>query len=118
MHEALFSMLQDMKVKANGLVVSEVEPSKFVFAKPNGQPYTAIYVSHVFKEEIRKLGLPEELHLHSTRHTFASLLVQSGVPIYSVSKLLAHSSVQMTQVYAHLQPETLHSSIERLQLNE
>lgn len=108
MHDALFSMLQDMKVKANG--------SEFVFAKPNGQPYTAIYVSHVFKDAIRKLELPEELHLHSTRHTFASLLVQSGVPIYSVSKLLGHSSVQMTQVYAHLQPEQLSNEVHRLQI--
>ncbi len=86
--------------------------------KSNGKPYTTVYVSHIFKQAIRDLGLPEELHLHSTRHTFAGLLVQSGVPIYSVSKLLGHASVQMTQVNAYLQPETLHSNIERLQLNQ
>jgi site-specific recombinase XerD len=109
MHDSLFSMLQVMKQDAS---------SELVFPNPNGQKYSPIYVGYIFKRTVRKLGLPEELHLHSTRHTFASLLVQSGVPIYSVSKLLGHSSVQMTQVYAHLQPETLHSSIERLQLIE
>ncbi len=41
---------------------------------------------------------------HSFRHTFASRLVQGGVSLYAVSKLLGHSDIQMTQRYAHLVP--------------
>lgn len=61
-------------------------------------------------------GLPtageDKIVLHSLRHTFASRLVRAGVPIYEMSKLLGHSSVVTTQrFYAHLNADTLRSSI-------
>lgn len=49
-------------------------------------------------------GLPEDFRpLHGLRHHFASFLASSGqVDIYTLQKLLTHSSPQMTQRYAHL----------------
>lgn len=41
---------------------------------------------------------------HLFRHTFASHLVQAGVPIYKVAAWLGHSSVHTTRLYAHLSP--------------
>jgi integrase len=41
---------------------------------------------------------------HEFRHTFASRLVQNNVPIYKVSKWLGHSSLAVTQIYAHFAP--------------
>lgn len=43
--------------------------------------------------------------VYDLRHTFASWLVQSGESIYLVSYLLGHSSVKMTEIYAHLAPK-------------
>lgn len=43
-------------------------------------------------------------HPHVCRHTCASWLVQSGVPLYNVSKQLRHASIVTTQRYAHLAP--------------
>ncbi|MDE2469171.1 MAG: site-specific integrase [Bradyrhizobium sp.] len=48
---------------------------------------------------------------HDLRHTCASWLVQAGVPIYTVSELLGHSSVQVTRRYAHLAPSNLRDAI-------
>jgi len=42
--------------------------------------------------------------VHCFRHTFASRLVQAGMSLYAVSRLLGHSDTQMTQRYAHLSP--------------
>lgn len=47
------------------------------------------------------------LRIHDLRHTFASLLVKQGVPIYQVSVLLGHSDTRITQKYAHLSPNYL-----------
>lgn len=44
----------------------------------------------------------ERLRVHDLRHTYASWLIQAGVPMEEVRKLLGHTSVQTTQRYAHL----------------
>jgi site-specific recombinase XerD len=49
------------------------------------------------------------------RSTFASNLVMSGVDIYAVSKLLGHHDVKITEKhYAHLTPDFLSHSVQRL----
>lgn len=48
-----------------------------------------------------KAGL-EGIGWHTLRHTFASLLVLEGVPLFTVSRLLGHSSIRITERYAHL----------------
>jgi site-specific recombinase XerD len=53
-----------------------------------------------------------DFHFHDLRHTFATRLVQNGVDIYKVQKLLGHKSIIMTQRYAHHYPESLKSSVE------
>ncbi len=59
-----------------------------------------------------KAGLPEDFRpLHGLRHTYASLLASSGkVDLYTLQKLLTHSSPQMTQRYAHLADEAMHKA--------
>jgi integrase len=51
---------------------------------------------------------------HKCRHTYASWLVQRGVDLYTVQKLLGHKTIQQTQRYAHLAPATLASAVEVL----
>ena len=48
------------------------------------------------------------------RHTFASWLVMNGTPLFEVSKLLRHASIQMTERYAHPAPDHLQNAIANL----
>ena len=48
------------------------------------------------------------------RHTFATRLVQSGIDIYKVQKLLGHRDVKTTQRYAHQYPESLRDGVDIL----
>jgi integrase len=75
----------------------------------NGMPIRGDSVSHAFKRCARKTGIRDEIHFHSLRHTFASWLVESGVSIFQVSKLLGHASTTTTLIYSHLLPEQMHS---------
>jgi site-specific recombinase XerD len=48
------------------------------------------------------------------RHTFATWLVQNGASIYEVQKLLGHSDIKTTQIYAHLMASELHTTVNRI----
>ena len=65
-----------------------------------------------YKEIAKAAGV--DSFLHKLRHTFASQLVQNGVELYAVSKLLGHRSIQMTEIYAHLAPAHLHKAVMNL----
>ncbi len=61
-------------------------------------------VKHAFDRARRVAGL-EDVRFHDLRHTFASRLVQGGVPLYEVMNLTGHKSLSMVQRYAHLAPD-------------
>jgi integrase len=65
-------------------------------------------------ETVRKAAKVPEARLHDLRHTYAAKLVKRGVPLLEVSKLLGHSSIQMTMRYAHLAPDQLESAVAKL----
>lgn len=71
-------------------------------------------ITKTFKKYVIKSKLNTKLKFHSLRHTFASWLVQRGVSIYEVSKLLGHSDIKVTEIYAHLKPENLRNAVELL----
>lgn len=48
-----------------------------------------------------------DVRIHDLRHSFASLLVNSGRTLYEVQHLLGHTQVKTTQRYAHLSQDTL-----------
>ena len=74
------------------------------------------YVSKKFKQYVINAGLNNKLHFHSLRHTCASWLVQSGVSLYEVQRILGHSSISVTEKYAHLQESQLSEAMSRLQI--
>ena len=69
--------------------------------------------THDFLKLVRRCGL-KNASLHTLRHTFASHLIMSGADLYTVQKLLGHSSIKTTEIYAHLAPDYLKSAIAKL----
>lgn len=60
------------------------------------------------------VGLPWGLHSHALRHTYATWALRHGVPLEIVSKMMGHSSVQMTLRYAKIQREDVCREYDRL----
>ena len=78
--------------------------------------YEPNQVSMKFRRWARQLGLPKGISLHSLRATFGSQLIAAGVHIYTVSQLLGHSSVKVTERhYLALDPKHVQDAINQLQ---
>lgn len=52
------------------------------------------------------------VRMHDLRHTYASILINKGVSLYEVQRLLGHHHITMTERYAHLQPNTLKAKVD------
>lgn len=93
-------------------------PESFVFINPNtGRYYTESALMRVWEQAKSKAGITKELRLYdATRHSFASQLINSGVSLISVSRLLGHSSIKMTEKYAHSNIESLRIGLSNLTL--
>ncbi len=91
------------------LPVPRVGGVDFVFPAKPGKPFINIF--RAWDTARKRAGLPH-VRLHDLRHTFASTLVNAGVPLYTVQKLLGHSTITVTQRYAHLTQDSLASSAE------
>jgi site-specific recombinase XerD len=85
--------------------------SKFVFAKPNEQKFSGDFVSRVFKRSCIALNMDPGIHFHTLRHSFASNLAQRGVSLYIIKELLGHSSISTTEIYSHLNRDSLKAAI-------
>ena len=82
--------------------------------RENGEPICDLTnVRRRLKKVVDRCGFPDA-NIHTLRHTYASHLVQRGVSLYVVSKLLGHSSIKTTEIYAHLAPSSYHEAVKLL----
>ena len=85
--------------------LARIDQVDHVFANPKTRkPFVSIFSA--WSTARKKAGL-EDVRVHDLRHSFASLLINSGRSLYEVQTLLGHTQTRTTQRYAHLAPETL-----------
>lgn len=82
--------------------------SPWVFCYSDGRRVGRI--DKPFWGALKRAGI-EDFRIHDLRHTFASWLVTEEISLYHVKALLGHSSITMTERYAHLATAALHRSV-------
>jgi integrase len=88
--------------------------SGYVFTNGIGNKHDASKLKRAFKLAVEEAEI-ENFTFHCLRHTFATRLAQSGVDIYTVSKLLGHEDVSTTaKHYAHHYTESLRRGVDVL----
>jgi integrase len=92
------------------------ESNGLVFVSAIGTKITDI--SNSFSRAVNTLGFNDGIDddrqkvvFHTLRHTYASWLVMSGVDLYTVQKLMGHSTISMTERYSHLAPDHLKKAV-------
>lgn len=110
------SLLPNMKETLSGL-----EPNDFVigrgkdkFSSRKIQRRLKKVLDELFNKGLDVKDAQNRIVVHSLRHTFASLLVIAGTPLYDVMKLMNHASLDMTMRYAHLAPDSGRNAINNI----
>ena len=111
---------QKTSVETNVLLL---DIPKAIIAKYGGKTYrygklfsmlTNQKTNSYLKEIADICGIKKNLTFHLARHTFATMSLSKGVPMESVSKMLGHTNIRTTQIYARITNKKIEHDMEEL----
>ena len=88
------------------------QKSEFVFFNAETEKHIKD-VKTGFKAACRRAGI-KDLRFHDLRHTAASWMVEDGIDLVTISKILGHSTITMTMRYCHSSQENMKRAVEKL----
>jgi site-specific recombinase XerD len=94
-------------------------PQVYLFeGQTKGKAISRRTVQHAFSEAAIKSGINKRPCLHTLRHSFATHLLENGVNLIGIQKLLGHSNVKTTTISTHLQssPASVKSPFDDLEI--
>ena len=76
------------------------------------------YTQGPLQDWLKAAGITKHITFHCFRHTFATLQVNGGTDIYTVSHLLTHANVGTTQIYADIVDKSKRDAVERIKIKK
>ncbi|QES89651.1 site-specific integrase [Rhizosphaericola mali] len=104
-----------MKIVSDIICKYEIHPKRmnYSFLFP---VFSVQYYNRLLKGIANKVGINHDLHSHVGRHTFATtILLDNDVPLATVSKMLGHHSVRITERYAKVSKKNIGKHVERVE---
>ena len=94
-------------------------PPEWLFpGHPPERPMTRAGAAHIYHAAKDKAGITKPGGIHTLRHCFATALLEAGVELYVIQRLLGHSSIRSTMRYLHLAGERTATTTSPLDLLE
>ncbi len=109
--ERFIPMNENLQSVLNKWRSTQSDVTGLVFPNAEGKPFDNIFKSWTSLLESAEI---ERFRFHDLRHNFASQLVMKGVDLYTVKELLGHSTITVTERYAHLAPKKLADAVNLL----
>jgi len=75
-------------------------PKKYLFEGQYGGQYSIRSAQNVFRDAMRKANINKSVGIHGLRHSYATHLLEAGTDMYFIQKLLGHSNIKTTEIYA------------------
>ena len=90
----------------------------FPGARDAGQPLLPQTAQHIFYAAKERAGITKQCGIHGLRHAFATHLLEAGVDVHTIQRLMGHGSLSTTARYLHLAQKHLSSTASPLDLLE
>ena len=101
--------LSEHHIRGIKTYVGSAQPKQFLFegtGNPEGKDFDGRYsqrgVQWAVKTIAKNAGILKEVNVHMLRHTYATHLLEDGVNIITVQKLMGHASIETTMIYLHV----------------
>ena len=91
-------------------------PATWLFPGRRGRPMDPSALQHAYSVAKRRAGLTKPGGIHALRHAFATHLLEAGVDLHTIQRLLGHTSIATTTRYWHLTHASLMTQAARLDL--
>jgi len=85
----------------------QYKPKEYLFEGQKGGKYSAESAGQLFKRAVKKAQIKKPVTLHSLRHSFATHLLEQGIGITHIQKLLGHNNIKTTLIYTHIADESI-----------
>jgi len=97
----------------NHLPIIKKGSEDILFLNRRGAGLTRVMVFMILKELGQKIGLKQNIHPHTLRHSFATHLVEGGADLRAVQEMMGHKSINTTEIYTHLDRGYLRQTLEK-----
>ena len=84
-----------------------------LFLNRRGSALSRVMVFMILKDLGIKIGLNQNIHPHTLRHSFATHLVEGGADLRAVQEMMGHKSITTTEIYTHLDRTYLRQTLEK-----
>ncbi len=84
-----------------------------LFLNRRGGALSRVMVFMILKDLTQKIGLKQNVHPHTLRHSFATHLVEGGADLRAVQEMMGHRSITTTEIYTHLDRSYLRQTLEK-----
>jgi integrase len=112
-HSRLVPFPESLESLLDKLLGEEDPPDRFVFARPDGKAFGRCKIVNGFTKLVQRTGV-HDCTFHDLRRTYASRLVNRGVSLPVIAKLLGHGATYVTERYAHVAEGALAAAVARL----
>ena len=97
--DRIFLLSKKISKKLEKLIKKNIDWN-FVFSKT--KPLTTRNIQKIVQKTTQRTEINKQVHPHTLRHSFATHLLENGVDIRMIQKLLGHSSIATTELYTHV----------------
>lgn len=117
-----FTRIKFRQQKTRGVEYLDISPQAAMLLGQRASDDDYVFCDFSYSSHTLKLlrqwadaaGITKHITYHSSRHTFAVLLLSTGCDLYTVQRLLGHRSIETTQVYAHIMDKSKREAVMRI----